>query len=289
MIATTATPPPQLAYESAGEGDPIVLIAGLNGLGHFWDPVAHALARGHRVLTFDHPGVGASDSFGAQRIERIAAELLHLADRLDIARFACIGYSTGGLVAQALALDAPDRISALVLSCTWARPDQRFRDLWVAPPSVEPSGPACLRPARAADGIPFDVVRAHRRSKSVHRVAYQRRRRSSIDRCAHRHAAQLPARRRTRHHHPAHVDHRRARRSDRTLSTTRKIWRRASSTRNSLRWRAGISFLSCAPPNTQPPSSASCTGMHRLSFVLRCELADAAAMLAKQYGSRSRF
>ena len=88
------------------------------------------LARDYRVVTFDHPGVGSSDSFGPQRIERIAAELLRLADRLDLARFACVGHSTGGLVAQALALDAPDRISALVLSCTWARPDQRFRDLF---------------------------------------------------------------------------------------------------------------------------------------------------------------
>jgi aminoacrylate hydrolase len=61
---------------------------------------------------------------------RIAEEVLRLADRLDIARVACGGHSTGGLVAQALALDAPDRISALVLSCTWARPDRRFRDLF---------------------------------------------------------------------------------------------------------------------------------------------------------------
>jgi aminoacrylate hydrolase len=130
MRATSTTAPPQLAHECIGEGDPIVLIAGLNGLGRFWQTVASALARGHRVLTFDHPGVGSSDNFGAQRIERIAAELLHLADRLDIARFACVGHSTGGLVAHALALDAPDRISALVLSCTWAPPDQRFRDLF---------------------------------------------------------------------------------------------------------------------------------------------------------------
>lgn len=137
MEATTSTmndspapTPPQLAYESAGEGDAIVLIAGLGGLGRFWAPVLRELARRHRVLTFDHPGVGASDSFGPQRIERIAHELLSLADRLGIARFACIGHSTGGLVAQALALDAPDRIGALVLSSTWARPDRRFRDLF---------------------------------------------------------------------------------------------------------------------------------------------------------------
>lgn len=130
MNAPPAPTPPQLAYEFAGEGNAIVLIAGLGGLGRFWRPVMRELARCHRVLTFDHPGVGASDHFGPQRIERIVLELLRLADRLGIARFACIGHSTGGLVAQALALDAPDRIGALVLSSTWARPDQRFRDLF---------------------------------------------------------------------------------------------------------------------------------------------------------------
>lgn len=130
MSAPPATSSPQLAHECAGEGDAIVLVAGLGGLGQFWRPVMHQLARRHRVLTFDHPGVGASDHFGPQRIERIAQELLRLADSLGIARFACIGHSTGGLVAQALALDAPDRIDALVLSSTWARPDQRFRDLF---------------------------------------------------------------------------------------------------------------------------------------------------------------
>jgi aminoacrylate hydrolase len=129
-MITMPPSPPRLAFECAGEGDAIVLIAGLGGLGQFWRPVMRELTRRHRVLTFDHPGVGASDTFGPQRIERIAKEVLRLADRLDIARFTCVGHSTGGLVAQALALDAPERIGALVLSCTWARPDRRFRDLF---------------------------------------------------------------------------------------------------------------------------------------------------------------
>lgn len=130
MSAPRAPTSPQLAYECVGEGNAIVLVAGLGGLGRFWHPVVRELARRHRVLTFDHPGVGASDHFGPQRIERIVVELLRLADRLGIDRFACVGHSTGGLVAQALALDAPDRIGALILSCTWARPDRRFRDLF---------------------------------------------------------------------------------------------------------------------------------------------------------------
>jgi aminoacrylate hydrolase len=59
MTTMPAPPHPQLAYECTGVGDAIVLIAGLGGLGQFWRPVMRELAHRHRVLTFDHPGVGA--------------------------------------------------------------------------------------------------------------------------------------------------------------------------------------------------------------------------------------
>ncbi len=121
---------PRLHFESLGEGPALVLVAGLGGLGRFWRPVAQRLSGDWRVLSFDHPGVGDSPSCGPQRIEGIADAVRHLLDDLQIDRFSCVGHSTGGLVAQALGLDAPERIQSLVMSSTWARPDRRFRDLF---------------------------------------------------------------------------------------------------------------------------------------------------------------
>lgn len=83
-----------------------------------------------RCLSIDHPGVGASPSRGAQSIDEIADAVVELLDLMDIDRCAVIGHSTGGLVVQALALDHADRVSAIVLSSTWAKPDKRFRDLF---------------------------------------------------------------------------------------------------------------------------------------------------------------
>jgi aminoacrylate hydrolase len=127
---STSATAQRLNFESVGQGPVLVLVAGLGGLGRFWRPVAQLLAHDWRVLSFDHPGVGGSPSCGPQRIEGITAAVLQLLDELQIDRFSCVGHSTGGLVAQALGLDAPDRIQSLVMSSTWARPDRRFRDLF---------------------------------------------------------------------------------------------------------------------------------------------------------------
>jgi aminoacrylate hydrolase len=119
-----------LWYEEAGEGCPIVFIVGLGGLGAFWGAQRAAFAPGHRVVTFDHRGVGRSRGAPPYSLQQWARDLLALLDHLGLDRVHLVGHSTGGLIAQVFAAEHPERVRAVVLGGTWLRPDERFRALF---------------------------------------------------------------------------------------------------------------------------------------------------------------
>lgn len=112
-----------------GHGDPLLLISGLSGLGSIWDALMQRMPT-CQTITFDHPGVGASLPVAEQTIGGIVRAALEVLDDLGIAKAHILGHSTGTLVAQALALDHPQRARSVVLSSGWAAPDRRLRDLF---------------------------------------------------------------------------------------------------------------------------------------------------------------
>ncbi|WP_447778139.1 alpha/beta fold hydrolase [Variovorax boronicumulans] len=114
----------------AGEGPVLLLLPGLAGLAKFWDSTAQLLIDRFQVIAIDHPGMGSSLPIEEHSIQGIAEGVIRVLDELEIQRCAVLGHSTGGLVAQALALDHPSRLTGLILSSTWASPDNRFRDLF---------------------------------------------------------------------------------------------------------------------------------------------------------------
>ena len=148
-------------FEVQGSGHPVVLMAGLGGLGSFWQPVMERLSRHHMCITFDHPGMGRSPPSKVHTIEHIASKVLGLLDQLGLASAHLVGHSTGGLVAQVLALDHPARVNRMVLSATWARPDRRFRDLFeVRRVVLERAGFAAYNTMAKLLGYPADWYEA---------------------------------------------------------------------------------------------------------------------------------
>ena len=94
-------------FELKGQGHPVVLMAGLGGLGAFWRPVMERLSRQHLCITFDHPGMGRSPPAAEHSIGHIATEVLGLLEQLKLPSAHFVGHSTGGLVAQVLARRLP--------------------------------------------------------------------------------------------------------------------------------------------------------------------------------------
>ena len=102
---------------------PAVLL--LNSLGtdlRMWDGVAGRLARSFRVVRFDKPGHGLSESGPRPGdIGGLAAHAASVLDAFGVATAHVIGVSIGGQIAMALAEARPDRVDRLVLSNTAAR------------------------------------------------------------------------------------------------------------------------------------------------------------------------
>jgi len=112
-----------LAYELAGEhGSPVLLLMGFGMRGLAWQPQVEAFRAHHRVLSFDHAGVGESGPL-PQRFPSMAELAEHaaaLADAVGWQRFHLVGVSMGGMMAQHLALAHRERLLSLTLVATHA-------------------------------------------------------------------------------------------------------------------------------------------------------------------------
>ncbi|TCP01831.1 alpha/beta fold hydrolase [Rubrivivax gelatinosus] len=153
-------------------GRPLLVIHG----GPDWDhsyllpAVAGLCGRGIRPLLFDLRGCGQSfrctDDTG-YTVDAVVGDIVALLDTLGLARADVLGFSFGGVVAQALAARQPQRIERLVLASTAypvtvaappaaARPE--LRALWKQIFDTEPDPLAATR-RLALETLELDVHR----------------------------------------------------------------------------------------------------------------------------------
>ena len=108
----------RIAARTTGSGDPVLLLNGMSRPMASWSSFTDAL-RGRTVITFDGPGVGASETpvvpYSMPMLADVAVRVL---DAVGVEKADVVGYSHGGAVAQQIAIGHPTRVNRLVLLST---------------------------------------------------------------------------------------------------------------------------------------------------------------------------
>lgn len=125
-----------ICYEEGGNGEPLLLIMGLGGQLIDWSDgfVQTLIDRDFRVIRHDNRDAGLSTEFDWEPPSRaavvaslltrrqldaqytlahMAADAIGLFDALDIDRAHVVGVSMGGMIAQTMAIQYPDRVASL--------------------------------------------------------------------------------------------------------------------------------------------------------------------------------
>lgn len=105
-----------VAQSGPEDGTPIVFLHGVTDSWFSWSRLLDHLPDSVRAIMPTQRGHGASDQPACcYEIADLADDVVALLDALDIERANVVGHSMGGVVAQRVAITAPDRVARLVI------------------------------------------------------------------------------------------------------------------------------------------------------------------------------
>ena len=108
----------RLAYRLFGKegAPPLVCLQHFTGTMDNWDPIhTNRLAQDRPVVLVDYRGVGRSSGETPDSMQGMARDIIALIRALGAEQADIFGFSIGGMVAQQIALDAPELVRRLIL------------------------------------------------------------------------------------------------------------------------------------------------------------------------------
>ncbi|HWI43080.1 MAG TPA: alpha/beta fold hydrolase [Nocardioides sp.] len=164
-LLAPVTPEVELCYQTFGDPDdePLLLVMGLGGPMTWWprDLCVQLAQQGFFVIRYDNRDTGRSSRYpGKVRLDHLvrafaggparapysighlAADALGLLDHLGLASAHVAGISMGGMIAQTLAIQAPERVRSLSsIMSTTGRRAVGWQSPALIPSLVAPRGP----------------------------------------------------------------------------------------------------------------------------------------------------
>lgn len=115
-------------YETYGQGEPLMLIAGFSGDHTAWQNIIDAYAAHYQVIVFDNRGTGQTESPNTlYTTEMLADDAAGLLKALKLGPAHFIGASFGGCIAQMIAYKYPEYTKSIILSCSFPFTHTRLR------------------------------------------------------------------------------------------------------------------------------------------------------------------
>lgn len=113
-------------YESYGNGFPLIMINGLagtiNGFKSFksiFNLFISVFSKNFKTIIFDNRGIGQTDDVDKlYTIKKLADDVVGLTEALNLEKANIMGFSMGGMIAQELMINYPEKIEKSVIGAT---------------------------------------------------------------------------------------------------------------------------------------------------------------------------
>ncbi|MEY9850029.1 alpha/beta fold hydrolase [Streptacidiphilus sp. MAP5-3] len=133
----------RLSYQRSGKGEPVLFIMGSGAAGHVWTvhQTPAVIGAGYEAVVFDNRGIGGSDApAGKYSLADMVADTRGLIEALELGPCRIVGYSMGAMIAQELAIEAPQLVRSAILMATTARADAMRRAMQESEQLMRESG-----------------------------------------------------------------------------------------------------------------------------------------------------